>query len=254
MATHFLRTSDIAKALGVHANTIRNYEAWGYLPQVARGENGYRLYTAVHLQQAHLIALTLQWPFLGDKNHLIDLVKSAANNNLGTALELAYDYLARIQTASITAEIALKYMETWAAGQTIDSSPHKLLIGQTAQYLNLTVDSLRNWERNGLIHIPRDPTNGYRLYRAPEFARLRVISQLLQSGFSLMAIARLLQQIDAGQGHNLRAALELAPEDSANEAILILGDRWLANLATLEKQAQTIIRHLVQMLNPTHSA
>jgi DNA-binding transcriptional MerR regulator len=130
----------------------------------------------------------------------------------------------------------------------MDSSQQTKHINQTAQYLNISVDMLRNWERNGLISVPRDPANGYRLYGTAEFGRLRVIRMLVQSGYSLMAILRMLLQFDSGQTDNLRDALNLPVEDSANEAINIIADRWLASLMTLEDRAQAIIRQVGRMI------
>ena len=49
-----LRASDIAKAVGVHPNTVRLYEEWGFLPPVPRSPSGYRLFTAAHLDQMRL--------------------------------------------------------------------------------------------------------------------------------------------------------------------------------------------------------
>ncbi len=49
MPPKYLRTSDIARAVGVHPNTVRLYEAWGFLPPVPRSPKGYRLYTGTHL-------------------------------------------------------------------------------------------------------------------------------------------------------------------------------------------------------------
>jgi DNA-binding transcriptional MerR regulator len=248
MTSTILRTSDIAKELGIHTNTLRNYERWGYLPAIPRGKNGYRHYSTLHQEQARLVCLALQWPYLGDRALLVALVKSAAHNEFGLALELAYDYLARIRIARTATEVALEFLEQWAAGQLIDTSTQKLTISQTAQYLNITVDTLRNWERNGLIEIPRHPVNQYRLYSAAHFARLRVIRQLVQTGYSLMAISRMVQQVDAGKTDNLRAALELPPQDSANEAIDVMSDHWLSSLEELEQRAQAIIGQLSHMI------
>lgn len=44
MTSGLLRTSDIAKALGIRVNTVMNYEKWGYLPEIPRDENGYRVF------------------------------------------------------------------------------------------------------------------------------------------------------------------------------------------------------------------
>jgi DNA-binding transcriptional MerR regulator len=54
-----LRTSDLARAVGVHPNTIRLYEAWGFLPPVPRSVRGYRLFTQVHLRQMRLARVAL---------------------------------------------------------------------------------------------------------------------------------------------------------------------------------------------------
>jgi DNA-binding transcriptional MerR regulator len=195
MASGLLRTSDIAQTLGVHVNTVRNYEKWGYLPEIPRGENGYRAFTAVHLEQARLACLVLQWPYLGERAPLVQLVQSAAQQDFGTTLEMAYDYLIKIRTAYAEAETAVQFLEHWVSGRLLDISSQKMTVSQAAEYLDLTVDMLRNWERNGLIVIPRQPSNQYRLYGAAEFARLRVIRRLVQSGFSLMAISRMLSKL-----------------------------------------------------------
>jgi DNA-binding transcriptional MerR regulator len=250
--TH-LRTSDIASELGVHVNTIRLYEASGFLPPVPRAKNGYRQYSVLHLEQARLIRLTLSWPYLGEKSRLNDLVRSAAGGDLGMALELAYQYLAQIRVERTYAEAAVEYVERWAAGYLLDSAQQKMHISMAADHLNVTVDMLRNWERSGLIAVPRDPTNSYRLYGVTEFGRLRVIRMLVKSGYSLMAILRMLQQFDSGKTDNLRAALELPPEDSANDAIEVIADRWLTSLVELEQRAQAIIRQIGLLIEMAHS-
>ena len=253
MPSRHLRTSDIAKALGVHVNTVRLYETLGFLPAIPRGTNRYRQYTPMHLEQARLVHLTLHWPYVGGKDLLLDLVKSAANGDLGMAMELAYQYLAAVRMERTMAESAVEFLERWAAGYLMDSARQKMHIGEAAKYLNVSVDMLRNWERNGLIDVPRDPTNQYRLYGTTEFGRLRVIRMLVKSGYSLMAILKMLLQFDAGKTENLRAALDLPLEDSASEAIEVVADRWLSSLLELEQRAQAIIRQISHMMEMAHS-
>jgi DNA-binding transcriptional MerR regulator len=252
MAAKFLRTSTIAKELGVHVNTIRLYEEWGYLPEVPRAANSYRQYTQRHLEHARLAHQATHWPYLvSDKELLITLVKSAAKGDLGMAMELAYRYLADVRVEQTYAEAAIEYLERWAAGHLIDSSQQTMNISQAAQHLNVTVDMLRNWERNGLIDIPRDPANKYRLYGTAEFGRLRVIRTLVKSGYSLMAILQMLLQFDAGKKDNLREALHVPPEEDA--LIQIVADRWLTSLRELEARAQTNIRQIGHMIEMAHS-
>jgi DNA-binding transcriptional MerR regulator len=250
MTSQTLNTSKIARELGVHPNTVRLYETWGYLPEVPRGENGYRQYSARHLEQARLAHLTLRWPYLGDKALLIQLVKSAAGGDLGMALERAYQYLARVRMEKTAAEAALEFLDRWTAGHRMDSEQQRMHIRHAARHLNVTVDILRNWERNGLITIPRDPENGYRLYGSAEFGRLRVIRMLVQSGYSLMAILQMLSRFDQGQKTDLRDALNLPPEEDAD--IQTVADRWLATLVELEERAQAIIRQIGHMIEMDH--
>ena len=250
MAIRYLRTSTIAKELGVHVNTIRLYEEWGYLPPIPRGENGYRQYTPMHFEQARLAHLTIRWPYVGDKSLLIDLVKNAASGDLGMAMELAYRYLAQVRMERTFAEAAIEFLERWAAGHLIDTPRQRVHIRKAAAHLNVTVDMLRNWERNGLIEVPRDPANQYRLYGTAEFGRLRVIRTLVKSGYSLMAVLRMLIQFDAGKTDHLREALYVPQEE--DELVQVIADRWLSSLIELEERAQAIIRQISHMIELLH--
>jgi DNA-binding transcriptional MerR regulator len=242
-----LRTSDIAREVGVHVNTIRLYETQGFLPEIPRGKNGYRQYTTRHLEHARLVILALQWPYLGaDKDLLNNLVRSAASGDLGMAMELAYQYFAHVRVERTYAEAAIEFLERWAAGHVMDTSRQTMHITQAAQHLNVTIDMLRNWERNGLIDIPRDSSNGYRLYGTPEFGRLRVIRMLVKSGYSQMAILRMLRQFDSGKTENLRDALNVPKHE--DEYIDVIADRWLASLLKLEQRAQDIIRQIGHLI------
>lgn len=255
MSSRPLRTNQVARAVGVHANTIRLYETWGFLPPIPRAKNGYRQYTMMHVEQARLAHLATRWPYLAnDKYLLVDLVKCAARDDLGMAMELAYKYLARVRIERTYAEAAVEFLERWAAGHLLDTAPQKMHIGQAAQHLNVTVDMLRNWERNGLIRVPRDPATQYRLYGSAEFGRLRVIRTLIQAGYSLMAILRMLLQFDAGKRDNLRAALDLPRTESADEAIEIIADRWLSSLLQLEERAQAVIQQIGHLIEMTYAS
>jgi DNA-binding transcriptional MerR regulator len=249
MTARPLRTNDIAGALGVHVNTVRLYEEQGLLPPVPRDPNGYRRYSAAHLEQARLVQLALRWPLLGDKTLLLDLVSRAAEGDLGMAMELAYRYLARVRVERTYAEAAVEFLERWAAGQLLEAPRERVSIGAAAQQLNVSVDMLRNWERNGLIAVPRDPANQYRRYGAAEFGRLRVIRTLSQAGYSQMAILGMLRQVDAGNTADLRAALDLPPDEAT---IYAIADRWITTLGELERRALEIIRQVGRLIELAH--
>lgn len=245
-----LKTSDIARIVGVHVNTVRLYEEKGFLSAIPRTESGYRLFTQRHLQQMRLAHLALQGPYIGRYQVLIDLVRCAADEDLGMAMEWAYEYLAQVRMERTRAEAAIEFLERWAQGQALETTKRAMSIGQVAEHLGVTIDQLHNWDRNGLIHVPRDPNTGYRLYRAAEIGRLRVIRMLRQSGYSLMAILRMLQHFDAGKIDQLREALDTPGE---NEALETVADRWLTTLAQQEDRVQAVIQHITEMINTTPS-
>lgn len=240
MAKH-LKTSDIAGEFGVHVNTVRLYEERGYLSPVPRSASGYRRFSNLHLEQMRLAHLALQWPYFNDKDLVQDLIVCAADGDLGMAMEMAYEHLINVRIERTHAEAALEFLERWAQGGVIDTTNRRFTIGQTAQHLGVTADQLRNWDRNGLLDVPRDPETGYRTYSARELGRLRVIRMLRQTGYSLMAILRMLRHFDAGHHDTLRQALD-TPEDG--DDVVTLADRWLSTLQEHEERAAAIIAQI----------
>lgn len=243
-----MKTSDIAKVLGVHVNTVRLYEEAGFLPAIPRGQNRYRQYSDLHLEHAKLVRLALHWPYLDDKELRFQLLRNAAFGNFGTAIELAYQYLALIRMERTSTEAAIEFLEYWAVGNLIDAFEDTVTIGKAAKRLNVSVNMLRNWERNGLITVPRETRSGYRLYGMREFGRIRVIRSLLQASYNLMAILRMLQAYDAGQSEKLGEKLELPLEESANDYIEVIADYWLSSLIELEGRAQSIIQQFKKLI------
>lgn len=236
-----LKTADIAKAIGVHVNTVRLYEAQGYLSPVSRSASGYRQYQIIHLEQMRLAHLALQYPYSSDKALVQEIVKCVADHDTGMAIELAYEHLINVRIELTHAEAGVELLERWAQGHLIEITARRLTIGQTAQHLRVTPDQLRNWDRNGLLDVPRDPVTGYRMYTAREIGRLRVIRMLRQSGYSTMAILRVLRRFDSGERQHLRETLD-TPD--ADEDIQTLADRWLTTLQNHEVRARAIIQQI----------
>lgn len=245
MSQKFLTTSEIAEAVGVHPNTVRLYEELRFLPPIPRSAGNYRMFTAFHLDQMRLAYTILQWPYPGGKTLVAELVRQAANGDLGGALEKAYTYLARVKAEIAQAETAADLLEHWAAGRAVESTAKALSMTEAAELLDVTKDALRNWERNGLIVVPRNPQNQYRQYRAPEIARLRVIRMLRQAGYSTMAILRMLLEFDDGQTTELRSVLDTP---RADEDVHYVTDRWLSTLSDVQRRARAAIDILHDMI------
>jgi DNA-binding transcriptional MerR regulator len=241
----YFRTSDLAKAVGVHVNTVRLYEEWGFLQPAPRSPTGYRLFTKAHLEQMRLARMAMHgpWPGSNIRKSALALVRKSASGDLGGALEQAYHHLALVQAERARAEAAAELLDRWAQGTATDTTAKPVQIREAAKLLDITADQLRNWERNGLIEVPRDPHNGYRLYAAAEIGRLRVIRMLLRAGYSMMAILRMLLQLD--QGADPRRALDTPHPD---EDIYTAADRWLSSLAEQEQRASNIITQIEKMI------
>lgn len=243
-----LSTSQLAKAVGVHPNTVRRYEEKGFLPPARRSLSGYRRFTERHLDCLRLTRLVFSNLFPGKAIYEsgIHIVYVTAGGDLGGALELAYHHLALVQSERAQAEAAVDLLERWALGAPADATPQSLTIGQTVRLLGVSIDILRSWDRNGLIEIPRDPSNGYRRYGAQQLSRLRVIRMLSRAGYSTGAILRMLIQLDRGETTDLRRALDTPRPD---EDVYLASDRWLTALSEHEARARQIIDLLQEMIH-----
>lgn len=65
-------------------------------------------------------------------------------------------------------------------------------IGKLAQHAEVTTDTVRYYEKEGLLAPARKTDAGYRLYDEDSVRRLRFIRQAQQCGFSLTEIRELL--------------------------------------------------------------
>ena len=72
----------------------------------------------------------------------------------------------------------------------------KLTIGNLAKQAEVTVETIRYYQRIGLLDEPGKPFSGYRHYPANAIARIRFIKRAQQAGFTLKEIAQLLSLDD----------------------------------------------------------
>lgn len=93
-----------------------------------------------------------------------------------------------------------------------------LTIGRLAKATGVGIDTVRYYERNGLLPEPPRQLSGYRAYREEDVQRLRFIRRAKQLGFSLEEIRGLLElsaQNEQGvPGVHATAAARLAELDA----------------------------------------
>lgn len=68
----------------------------------------------------------------------------------------------------------------------------KLTIGHLAKNAEVTIETIRYYQRKGLLKEPDKPTDGYRQYPIEVIARIRFIKSAQQAGFTLKEISELL--------------------------------------------------------------
>ena len=74
----------------------------------------------------------------------------------------------------------------------MDTRTAELTIGKVARSAGLAIDTVRYYEREGLLEKPARTASGYRHYTTDAIARLRFIRQAKELGFSLHEIKELL--------------------------------------------------------------
>lgn len=247
MMTH-LHTSDLARAVGVHPNTVRRYVEWGWLPPTPRGANGYRLFTQQHLDCLRVACIVHIAVYPGRAMRLSGnkVAQSAVADDWDAALEHGRAHLAFVHAERAQAEAAARLIERWATGANANTTEQPLQIGQVASLLDVSIDMLRNWERNGLLTIPRNEHNRYRTYGPAEISRLRVIRMLGRVGYSQMAMLRMLLRLDRGETTDLRHSLDTPAPD---EDVYTAADRWLTTLAEQEAVARRLLAVIEEILS-----
>ena len=242
MTAKYLRTSDLARAVGVHPNTVRLYADWGLIPPVERSPSGYRIFTQRHLDCLRLARTVYAAPYPGRGFRALgsEIIQRAVVEDWHGALEKSHEHLDLVKAELKQAETAADVLEHWAqnmAANSPDETP--LAIGDVSKLLGLSIDVIRNAERNGLITVPRNSYNNYRLFGKKEIERLRIIRMLTRAGYSHMAILRMFLALDAGSTRNLKEVLDTP---RADEDIFSAADRWLTTLHEQKKMAEGVIQ------------
>jgi DNA-binding transcriptional MerR regulator len=250
MAQKTFHTSDLARAVGIHPNTVMRYIDWGLIPPVERTPAGYRIFTQHHLDCLRLARMvyTSYYPGKALRASATGMIDSAVVNDWSGALEQACQHLANVEIEIERAESTVRLLENWAeksGDKPLNDQVQTYTIGQACEKLDVTHDVLRNWERNGLISIPRDPHNGYRRIGEKELERLRIIRLLSHAGYSMMAMLRMFIQLDRGDTRNLRQALDTPNPD---EDVYMAADQWLTILYLQKEHSVNILNFIEDLL------
>ncbi len=213
--SEYLRTVDLARAVGLGAQQVRNYESEGFLPPAERSPSGYRLYTPRHLEALHTARTLIRgygW------QRALEVMRAVHTGHLDAALALVDERHAELDRDRRRVE------ETLAALRPIASEPVEymrvrrpqgLRVGEAARRIGVEVSAVRYWEQRGLLAPVRDESSGYRLYDELQMRRLRVIVLLREAGYAVDAIGPVLNELASGKPERALEAVEMRGADIA---------------------------------------
>lgn len=228
------KTAEVAKRVGVHSNTVRLYEKLELIPKVNRLSNGYRVFTDYHVEQFNLARTAFKVEVLqnGLRKKIINVVKLAAKGEFQEAINCTNDYINQIRQERKNAEEAIELSKKLLLGGDAKGNDRLFTRKQTADYLQITMDTLRNWEMNGLLTVKRKQ-NGYRVYTESDINRLKIIRTLRCANYSLSAILRMINALSESKETDIR---EIINKPKNNEEIVTACDKLLTSLSDAEKK------------------
>jgi len=239
------KTSEIAHSIGIHPNTVRLYEELELIPKPERKENGYRIFTDFHMEQIKFARIALKVEVLqnGLRKQAITIIKTSALGNFGKAICMTKYYLQQIRNEQRNAEEAIAITEKLLLGDSQETGTTFLTIKETADYLQISIDALRNWEMNGLFTVKRKQ-NGYRVYGEEDIRRLKIIRSLRCANYSLSAILRMLNTLSRNPEADIRQVIDTPKQ---NDDIISVCDKLLTSLHCAEQNAKVMLAYLEKM-------
>ncbi|HET9879538.1 MAG TPA: MerR family transcriptional regulator [Candidatus Limnocylindria bacterium] len=112
-------------------------------------------------------------------------------------------------------------------------------IGQLARDLGVSADTLRFYERSGVLPRPERRENGYRDYGPPDVERLRLLIELRRLDIPIPDAARIAGWCQSG--HCVQTTAEL-PRLLAERRSVIRGR--IASLQRLDQRLERLERHV----------
>ena len=112
--------------------------------------------------------------------------------------------------------------------------------GELAKAAGVSTDTLRHYERKGVLPVARRLNNGYRKYPPDSLDRVRLVRRALAVGFTLDELAQFLKARDRGQApcREVRASAEekLADLEDRLKEMLALRDEMRALLGDWDRR------------------
>lgn len=193
-----IRPIDIARRLNISTSSLRHYEDWGMIPKVERSASGYRIYTDEHVAYFECIRSMAK----GFGIRLItEVLKKVMSKDVDSAFWIVNEAQSNLHNEKLISEKTMRIINKTSA-PILNSNCKKdyLTINEISKETGIPVTTIRHWEKVGLITIPRNQGNGYRLFSKNHIRQILVIHALKTSmysyTYSLDGIKGIIQELD----------------------------------------------------------
>src|SRR3546814_4563030 len=132
-------------------------------------------------------------------------------------------------------------------------SPRTLTISRLAASADVHVETVRYYQRRGLLHVPERPARGVRCYGAGDVSRLRFIRRAQAIGFSLDEIAGLLNLGGESSCEQMQRLVERKLADRSEEHTSELQSLMRTSYAGLCWTKKTTYYRHTQLFNIQHN-
>lgn len=232
---------EISSRTGVKAGTIRFYEKIGFLEPVERMPNQYRVFNEHHIYQIQVCSLVFG-DFVNTRLRKIsmNIIAAAKDWDLESYDRAAQNYLQAVEQDITRTKKAVSIVTKQLDQDENDEKEYSKK--ETAELLGVTPETIRNWERNGLL-TQKEPYSRRR-YQSDEIRRMYMIRFLLDIGYSCMEILQFLTAYDDGLDKKATGFLLGTVEDVE---LYSRADQYLKSLIRARTQAEMLCHLLVDM-------
>ncbi|MEU8088732.1 MerR family transcriptional regulator [Micromonospora sp. NPDC049101] len=197
------RPVDLARAHGLSAQAVRNYERDGVLPPAPRTPNGYRRFTEIHAR-----ALSAYLALIPGHGYAAsgEIMRAVNRGEIDTALRTIDEGHALLQRDRETLDAVESAVAALNATRPQPQTRKAVSVSVLAHRLGVRPATLRKWERAGVLRPVRDPVTHYRVYLPDDVRDAELAHLLRRGGYRLDHIAGVLGQVRGAGGTEALAA------------------------------------------------
>jgi DNA-binding transcriptional MerR regulator len=191
------RPIDLARAHGLSAQAVRNYELAGMLPPAERSPTGYRRYT-----ELHAAALRAYLALIPAHGYAVagEIMRAVHRDDVDAALRAIDESHAQLLRDRATLDGVESAIGLLTEPPTGDAPATGLPISALAHRLGVRPATLRKWEGAGILLPARDPVTHYRVYSPDDVRDAELAHMLRRGGYLLAHIATVLRHVRGAGG------------------------------------------------------